>query len=136
MWKTLAEDFPDQKVINRGFGGSEMADSTYFADRIVIPYKPRLILIRAGGNDLTAGKTPEQIVGDLRAFVETVRAKLPEARIVVFSTNPNPTRWAQAEKRKQLNALLKEFVASGKNLDLIEIWDQFLDAGGKPRTDI
>src|SRR3954452_9799359 len=41
LWKTLAENFPDQKVINRGFGGSEMADATYFADRIVIPYKPR-----------------------------------------------------------------------------------------------
>src|SRR5882724_8606982 len=44
MWKSLAEDIPDQKVINRGFGGSTMADALYFADRIVIPYKPRLIV--------------------------------------------------------------------------------------------
>lgn len=33
--------------------GSQMIDSVYFADRIVIPYKPRLTLIHAGGNDLT-----------------------------------------------------------------------------------
>src|SRR5204862_2402388 len=52
MWKTLAADFPDQKVINRGFGGSEMADATYFAERIVIPYKPRVVVVQAGGNDI------------------------------------------------------------------------------------
>src|SRR5258708_1728329 len=28
LWKTLAQDFPEYKVINRGFGGSEIADST------------------------------------------------------------------------------------------------------------
>src|SRR5262245_10261958 len=27
LWKTLAEDFPDHKVINRGFGGSTIADA-------------------------------------------------------------------------------------------------------------
>src|SRR5689334_23351105 len=48
MWKDLAADFPDTKVINRGFGGSEIADSTYFADRIVIPYQPRLVVLYAG----------------------------------------------------------------------------------------
>src|SRR5271163_4804882 len=61
LWKTLAEDFPKHQVINRGFGGSQVADSTYYADRIVIPYKPSLILLRAGTNDIQAGKTPEQV---------------------------------------------------------------------------
>jgi len=48
-------------VINRGFGGSQIADSVFYADRIVIPYRPRLIVLRAGGNDIHAGKTPEQV---------------------------------------------------------------------------
>jgi hypothetical protein len=37
FWKTLAADFPQYRVINRGFGGSQIADSAAFADRIVIP---------------------------------------------------------------------------------------------------
>ena len=36
-WKTLAQDFPEQRVINRGFGGSQIADSTHFAKRIIFP---------------------------------------------------------------------------------------------------
>ena len=136
MWKTLAADFPDQRVINRGFGGSQMTDSVYFADRIAIPYKPRLIVIRAGGNDLTAGKTPEQVVEDFQAFVATVRAKLPDVRIAVMSLNPNPARWNQAERRQRANQLLKAAVAAGTNLDFIEIWDAFLGPDGKPREDL
>jgi lysophospholipase L1-like esterase len=136
MWKSLAQDFPDQHVINRGFGGSQMIDSVYFADRIAIPYKPRLIVIRAGGNDLTAGKTPEQLAVDFAAFVEEIRAALPDTRIVLMSLNPNPARWNQAAKRKKANALLREYIAKGKNLDFVEIWDQFLGPDGKPREDL
>ena len=73
-WTTLAEDFPEHKVINRGFGGfPQIADSVFYADRIVIPYKPRLIVLRAGGNDINAGKTPERVFDDFKAFVKEVR---------------------------------------------------------------
>src|SRR4026208_820072 len=44
MWTTLADDFPGVPTINRGFGGSKIAHSTRYADRIVIPYKPRTII--------------------------------------------------------------------------------------------
>src|SRR5437660_1738407 len=55
LWKTLPQDFPGYNVINRGFGGSEIIDSAHFADRIIFPYEPRMVLLRAGGNDLSAG---------------------------------------------------------------------------------
>jgi lysophospholipase L1-like esterase len=136
MWKTLAEDFPDQKVINRGFGGSEMADSVYFADRIVIPYKPRLIVIQAGGNDINGGKSPEQVLADFKAFVEKVRAKLPEVRIAYLSMNPSPSRWAQRDKQQKGNQLIGEYIAAGKNLDYIDFWDAMLGPDGQPRADL
>jgi hypothetical protein len=119
MWKTLAEDFPQYKVVNRGFGGSEMADSVYFADRIVIPYK-----------------SPEQVLADFQAFVEKVRAKLPDTRIAYLGMNPSPSRWAQREKQQRGNRMIKQYVASEKNLDFIEFWDVLLGPDGKPREDL
>jgi lysophospholipase L1-like esterase len=136
LWTTLAQDFPEHKVINRGFGGSQIADSTYYADRIVIPYKPRLIVLRAGGNDINAGKTPEQVFEDFKAFVATVRAKLPETRIAFISNTPSPARWSQVEKQKKANQLIREFIASDKNLDYIDIFDAMLGADGKPREEL
>ena len=76
LWKTLAEDFPHHNVINRGFGGSELADSVHFADRIVTPYKPRLIVLFAGTNDINAGKSPEQVFSDFKAFVTSQGVKM------------------------------------------------------------
>ena len=69
LWKTLAKDFPNARVINRGFGGSRIADSTAFADRIIFPYEPRTIVFYAGDNDLAEGRTPEQVAADYQAFV-------------------------------------------------------------------
>lgn len=136
MWKTVAQDFPEYKVINRGFGGSELADSVYYADRIVIPYHPRLIVLKAGGNDLSGGKTPERIAADFKLFVQAVRSKLPDVRIAYQSTNPNVARWKQKEARLQTNALIKAIVAEGTNLDFIEVWTPFLDAQGNPRPEL
>ena len=135
-WKTLAQDFPEHRVINRGFGGSEIADSVFYADRIVIPYRPRLIVLRAGGNDIQAGKTPEQVAADFRAFVEKVRAKLPDVRIAYMTINATPSRWANVEREKKANQLIKEYIASGKNLDYIDTFAATLGADGKPREEL
>ena len=75
LWD-LKESFPDEKTINRGFGGSEVADSLYFADRIVTKYEPRQIIMYAGDNDIGKGKSPETVAKDFRQFVKKVRQQL------------------------------------------------------------
>ena len=135
-WKTLAQDFPEHKVINRGFGGSQIADCIFYADRIVIPYQPRLIVLRAGGNDIHAGKTPEQVRADFQAFVEKVRAKLPKVRIAYMTINATPARWANVEREKKANQLIKDYIAKGENLDYIDTFDATMGADGKPREEL
>lgn len=136
MWKSLSRDFPEVPVINRGFGGSEIADSTYFADRIVIPYKPRLIVLRAGGNDIGSGKSPQQVAGDFKNFVEKVRGKLPDVRIAYMTIDPTPARVANVEKEKAANQLIKEYIKSGSNLDFIDTVAALLGPDGKPRAEL
>jgi len=92
LWKSLARDFPDHKVINRGFGGSEIVDTTHFAERIIFPYAPKMIILRCGSNDISNGKRPEDVLEDFRAFVGKVREKLPKTEIVFMSLNAIPSR--------------------------------------------
>src|SRR5215831_13528232 len=80
-WTTMAEDFPGLPVHNHGFGGSIISEVTHFSDRLVIAYKPRMVLFYAGDNDLGFGHTPEQVLADFQEFVKTVRKGLPQARI-------------------------------------------------------
>jgi lysophospholipase L1-like esterase len=136
LWKTLAEDFPDHPVINRGFGGSQISDSVFYADRIVVPYRPRLIVLRAGGNDIHAGKTPEQVAEDFEAFVAKVRSKLPDVRIAYMPINATPARWANVEREKRANLLIRNSIAAGNNLDYIDTWNATLAADGTPRAEL
>jgi hypothetical protein len=135
-WKTLAQDFPGQPVFNRGFGGSEIVDSTYFAPRVIFPYAPKMIFFRAGGNDLWAGKPPEQVFANFKEFAETVHARLPETRIAFISWSPTPSRWKQHEKEKTLNVLAEGYIRGKPFLQYIETYGLPLDASGRPRPEL
>ncbi|MCX7423912.1 MAG: GDSL-type esterase/lipase family protein [Planctomycetia bacterium] len=136
LWTSLEKDFPKHHVINRGFGGSQIADVTHFADRIVLPYKPKLIVLQSGGNDLNAGKTPEQVAEDFQAFVVKTRTTLPETQIVFFSLQPSMARWSQADKQKRANQLIKEQINAGKNMAYVDAWDAFVGPNGMPREEL
>lgn len=136
MWKDLATDFPDTKVINRGFGGSELADSTYFADRIVIPYQPRIIALYAGDNDLAAGKTPQQVFEDYKAFVARVQSKLPSAKIAFISIKPSLARVKLMDQMKTANDLIRGYAAKHKNLVFIDVFTPMLTAEGQPKPEL
>jgi len=135
-WKTLAQDFPKHKVINRGFGGSEIVDATHFLDRIVFPYEPKMIFLRAGGNDLVAGKSVEQVFAGYKEFVEKVQKKLPKTDIVFISLSPTILRLKQADKEKSLNNMVVEFIRDKPRLKYIETYDMVLGADGQPRADL
>jgi lysophospholipase L1-like esterase len=136
LWTTLAKDFPGQRVINRGFGGSEIVDSTHFADRILFPYAPKAIFFRAGGNDIAFGKSPEAVFEDFKEFVATVHAKLPEIEIFYISWNPTIARWQNRDKEKILNRSIEEYSHHTPHLKYIETGDLVLGADGLPRPEL
>jgi hypothetical protein len=136
-WTSLEKDFADQKVIKRGFGGSELADSVFYADRIVIPYQPRIVVLYAGDNDLNAGKTADAVFADYQAFVRKVHAALPQTRIVYIAVKPSPSRWKLREKFERTNALIAAACAQDpKRLRFVDVWHPMLDAKGEPRPEL
>ena len=135
-WTTLREDFPDTKVINRGFGGSETLDCTHFADRIIFPYEPKAIFFRSGGNDIYNGKTPAQVFGDFKEFVATVHERLPKTDIYFISQNPTVARWSQKDQELELNKLVEEFAGQTPWVKYIDVASMPLDSNGQPRLEL
>jgi lysophospholipase L1-like esterase len=140
LWTTLPKDFPELTVINRGFGGSEIADSVRYAPRIVLPYKPRMIVFYAGGNDINGGKTPETVLNDFKAFVDEVHASLPKTRIVYISMNPAVSRWKKEAEFVEGNRLIAAYVRStsrkGIPLNFIDSHSKLLSPTGEARPEI
>jgi len=135
LWTSLAADFPGLPVVNCGFGGSQLADSVHFADRIVVPYAPREVVIYAGGNDLNAGKSPEPVYGDFVALVKQLRARLPGVRIAYIASAPNPARWKQVENVKRLNGLIAAYCRQ-HGLTFIDVFPLMLGPDGQPKPNI
>jgi lysophospholipase L1-like esterase len=135
-WKSLADDFPGIKVINRGFGGSELADSTFYADRIVIPYRPKMVVLYAGDNDLADGRTPQQVFEDYKVFVERVHRKLPTTKIAYISIKPSPARASLLQSMKDANGLIKAYATHHKRLVYIDVLTPMLGKDGNPRPEL
>jgi lysophospholipase L1-like esterase len=135
MWKT-AEAFPDLKVINRGFGGSEIADSVHYADRIILPYKPRIVVVFAGGNDINSGKTPEKVADDFKALVAKIHAALPKTKIYYLSLFPNVKRRTQDEKCVKVNELIQAFTKTDERLGYVDTAAKMRAADGGPRPEL
>jgi lysophospholipase L1-like esterase len=134
----LPDAFPElgPQAINRGFGGSMAADSTRYAERIVIPYKPRTVVFYAGDNDVEANHTPEQIAADFTAFERKVHAALPATEIIFISIKPSTRRWPWIEQIKGANALVRQYCATNPHLTFMDIVPQMLGADGTPRKEL
>ncbi len=135
-WTTLVKDFPEQPVLGRGVGGSEVVDITHFAGRIVLPHEPRMIFFRSGGNDIAAGESVSNVFADYKEFVATVHAKLPETEIVFISWSATPARWKQNDKEQEYNKLVREFTRGLSYLKYCETSDMVLGVDGKPRPEL
>lgn len=135
-WKTLTNDFPGHTVINRGFGGSRMSDVLRYADRVVIPYAPRLVIVQAGGNDVRAGRKPEDVYVDFKAFFARVRAALPDTRIAYLSIPCSPKSWTDRERFQRANELIADFLKEQSNVRYIDTWNPMLGKDGKPRPEL
>jgi lysophospholipase L1-like esterase len=135
LWD-LEKSFPGVPTINRGFGGSQTADVVHFAPRIVVKYKPRVIVFYSGDNDINAGKSPEQVSADFQALVDVVRKELPKTKLIVLSIKPSPSRWKLYDKMKEANRLNAAIAQKTPNVVFLNVAFLMLNSEGMPRTEL
>jgi lysophospholipase L1-like esterase len=136
LWPRLQAAFPEAPVIQRGFGGAELADVTRFAPRIVLPYRPRTVVLYAGENDVAAGKRAEAIVADLRTLAGVVHRELPATKIVVLAIKPSPRRAALAREIAEANQALRAFAATDPRFTFVDVHTPMTTAAGHARPEL
>src|SRR5688572_33001408 len=134
-WSNLAESFPDLKVVNRGFGGSELADSVKYFSRVVVPHAPRIVVLYAGEHDLNRGVTPDVISADFGKFADVIRKSLPSTRIVVIGLKPSLLRWKLRDGMQQTNALIRSRCAADRDCTYVDPWPSMIGADGTPKPE-
>lgn len=132
MWTNAAAALPGHRIVNLGFGGSQLPDLNDFLDRLVRPLEPRMLLIYGGDNDLATGRTPADVEADFRRLVERVRADLPRTRIAFLAVKPSPSRLKYLAAQQEANARVRRFAAGRRRVDYVDVATPLLDAHGEP----
>ncbi len=136
LWPKIEQAFPGHTVFKRGFGGSELSDSVAYAGQIVLPYKPNLVLLYAGDNDLANGKSPERVLADFKAFVQRVQAALPETRIAYLAVKPSIARRRLLAQIRATNRLIKDYTESAPGLTFVDVFTPILGPSGEPQPEL
>ncbi len=135
LWD-LEESFPGLDALNRGFGGSELSDTVTFFERIVRPYKPRVIVVYAGDNDLAKGRTPQFVSEQFAALLKKRDKDLPGTPLVFIGIKPSIKRWNLIEQVREANALIKAQCESAKNVTFVDIDAPMIGSDGQPRPEL
>lgn len=136
LWDTLSKDFPKHPVINRGFGGSHMSDLNFYFDRIVKPYRPSLIVVYEGDNDLAAGKAVDAVYADYLHFLKRVRIELPGTPVLLLAAKPSPSRTTLLGNQRDLDHRLQQLASTTPEIHFIDTFHPLVDALGKPRREL
>lgn len=137
-WQDVQNYFPGYIIVNRGFGGSILLDVIRYTYDIIIPYHPKQVVIYCGENDLASSDSipVEEVVIRFKTLFSMIRTNLPKANITFVSIKPSPVRASIQGKVIKANAQIKNFIASQKNANFINIYDPMLDANGKMREEL
>lgn len=132
----LTEFFPDLPAINRGFGGSELADTAHFVPRTVLPYEPRIVVLYPGENDIARGVAPADVAAAFERLVKVVRGALPQTRILVIGLKPTPARWRFNDQMLDTNRRLREIAGRHEGITYISVEKAMLGPNRLPRPDL
>jgi lysophospholipase L1-like esterase len=135
MWK-VAQSFPDLAVVNRGFGGSQISHVLQYFDRVVTPYKPRVIVFYSGDNDIAGGKSAERVATDFAEFLRRVHETLPGTPVVLISPKPSIKRWKLIETIREANGRLAALAKDDPLLHFVDVHPAMLNEKGEPRPEL
>ncbi|MCX8510773.1 MAG: GDSL-type esterase/lipase family protein, partial [Chthoniobacteraceae bacterium] len=136
-WSTLEEDLAPLRTYNMGIGGSRMRHAAeLFIPRLVLPFKPRAVLLYEGSNDLAAGIQPAEILKSFQSLYQQLHETLPQTRLYVLGVVPSPgKRFEKWEAILELNHLLEAECAQNPWMRFLDTTSGLLDKEGKPRME-
>jgi len=134
LWPT--KQYFDYNIINRGFGGAHLSDINHYFDLIVLKYKPKIIFLYAGDNDIAADKTPNRFLRDYQKFVELVDDSIPNCSIIFIPIKPSPARWKYWDNMKKANSLVNEYIKKSPNQYYIDTASPMINHNGRPKSNL
>lgn len=138
FWKDVQDYFPGRPIINRGFGGSSLTDLIRYMNDIIIPYKPKQIVIYCGENDFAGDEKllPDTVANRFKYLFNSIRKFYPKTPVAYISMKPSPSRAHLMPKFDVANKEIKAFLKHYRYTKYIDVYKAMLDKNGRPYSHI
>lgn len=138
IWDSMASDLAPFPVVNRGFGGSTMAELLHYADRIILPCKPGSLWIYEGDNDLTlSGYTADSVLAQAHRLIAWAKQELPTGVPMYFlAIKPSPARRHLAAEAGRYHDSLRAWSAADPQIRFVDIASPMYDGSGRLRAEL
>lgn len=107
--------------LNRGIGASHISDIIQYMNLTTLSIMPAHIVIYAGENDLSEGKSIENVFTDYRLLLNIIKKRYPASTVLIVSIKKSPKRQDVWKRFKSLNSRLKELAAKKYNVKFLDI---------------
>lgn len=137
-WTNVKDYFPGYPILNRAFGGSVLTDLVRYSYDVILPYKPKQVVIYCGENDLASADsiTAKEVTLRFKTLFGIIRQNLPLTTVSFVSIKPSPVRDKIQPKVKEANRQIRAFIKTQKNADFIDLYDAMLSPDGKMREEL
>jgi hypothetical protein len=131
-WTDVADHMAPLPAFNRSIGGSKTANILEHADALIL-YKPAVVVMYTGINDLSEGVSREDVESNLAQLFAVINDKLPETHIVyagAIKSHVAPQNW---ELIDGTNATIQALAAKNPSLDYVDLRPVIYDESGEIR---
>lgn len=129
LWETLSKDIPEHQCLNIGFGGSQIADCSFYFDKLLGKTNPDRILFYAGDNDVAAEVSAAEILERFKVLLSKVDQYFPTTPFTFLSIKPSPIRREKLRIIQETNRLIKAFLEGKEQRYYLDIHSPMLKNG-------
>lgn len=113
-----------------------MKEALYYSHRVLLPYKPKAVVLYEGDNDIAQGISAQMVADTFCEFVQNLHKHLPETRVYFISIKPSIARFAVWNEMKEANRLIEQECLKSEFLTYIDVACAMLDEQGNPKPEL
>jgi len=136
LWTNLSDQFRGYTVLNRGIGGAVIADIDRYVEDLILPYKPKQVILYVGENDIISAPNGDSVFTAFRKLFLHIRSVLPDVPLAYISIKPSPSREQFLPIAIKANQLIKTFLSEQPSAGFIDIYPLMLDKQGQFRREL
>ncbi|MCB5161358.1 GDSL-type esterase/lipase family protein [Marinomonas algarum] len=136
LWTDFSKHFSPHNAINLGFGGATLEACVYYFERIILPHKPRSMVIYAGDNDIGNHCDSNRVVELYVELLQKIDKHLPGIPVTLISIKCSPTRLTMRSTIEKANQQIERLARTRPNTQYLDLFSTLLDRQGNIKENL